>query len=142
STGTTGTAQFSFSNNGTLVYVPGAETGSAQLALTIVDRNGNVTPLNLPQQLYATPRISPDGKNVAVGIDDGRQAAIWIYELSGATAMRRLTEGGTSRYPVWTPDGKRIGFQSERDGNRGIWWQAVDGSDPAERITKPEQETF
>jgi hypothetical protein len=53
--------------------------------------------------------------------------------------LRRLTQGGANRYPVWTPDGKRIAFQSDREGDRGIWWQAADGSGPAERLTKADQ---
>jgi serine/threonine-protein kinase len=142
STGTTGTAQYSYSNNGTLVFAPSVGAGQAQLSLIIVDRKGSIDPLKLPQQGYMmTPRISPDGKNLAIGTDNGRDAAIWVYELSGATAMRRLTQGGPSRYPVWTPDGRRIAFQSDRDGDRGIWWQAADGSGSAERLTKPEPGT-
>ena len=139
STGTTGTAQYSFSDNGSLVYVPGPATSGVQLALTFVDRKGSIEPLKLPQAPYATPRISPDGKSLAFGIDDGKEAAIWVYELSGATSMRRLTVGGANRYPAWTPDGKRIAFQSDREGDLGIFWQLADGSGKADRLTKAEQ---
>jgi len=135
---TTGAAQFGVSNNGTLIYIAGPATGG-QLALTFLDRKGSPDWLKLPLAPYATPRISPDGKNVAFGLDDGREAAIWIYELSGATSMRRLTVGGSNRYPLWTHDGKRIAFQSDRDGDLGIFWQAADGSGTAERLTKTKQ---
>src|SRR5262249_11500848 len=43
---------------------------------------------------------------------------------------------------VWSSDGKRIIFQSDREGDPGIFWQLADGSGAAERLTKPEPETF
>ena len=72
----TGTAHFSVSSTGSLVYVPGpASTSSAQLDLALVDRNGAVQPLKLPPGPYQYPRLSPDGKRIAVGSDDGKDAS-------------------------------------------------------------------
>jgi len=84
------------------------------------------------------PRFSPDGKSIAFGLDDGKEPAVWVYDLSGATSIRRLTVRGTNHYPLWTPDGKRIAFQSDREGDFGIFWQAADGSDSAQRLTRAE----
>jgi hypothetical protein len=39
---------------------------------------------------------------------------------------------------VWSADGTRITFQSEREGDAAIFWQRADGSGPAERLTKPD----
>ena len=55
--------------------------------------------------------------------------------------MRRLTFGGKSRFPIWSADGQRIAFQSDREGDLGIFWQRTDGTGTAERLTKPEQGT-
>ena len=33
--------------------------------------------------------------------DDGKEAIIYTYELSGATAMKRVTFGGKNQFPVW-----------------------------------------
>src|SRR5262249_42074276 len=137
-TTTTGAAQFSVSNNGSLIYIAGPVTGG-QLALTVLDRKGSAKSLKLPLGAYASPRISPNGKSVAFGLDDGREAAIWIHELSGNTSFHGLTVGGSNRYAVWTHDGKRIAFQSDREGDLGIFWQAADGSGTAERLTKTKQ---
>jgi Tol biopolymer transport system component len=73
-----------------------------------------------------------------LAIDDGKEANVWIYELSGATSMRRLTIGGRNRFPIWTSDGERVAFQSDREGDLGIFWQRIDGS-PAERLTTAEK---
>jgi dipeptidyl aminopeptidase/acylaminoacyl peptidase len=74
-----------------------------------------------------------------VGIDDGRDANIWIYDLTGGHSPRQLTMGGKNRFPVWTPDGTRIAFQSDREGDAAIFWQRADGNGPAERLTRPEK---
>lgn len=66
---------------------------------------------------------------------------MWTYDLSGATAIRRLTFGGRNRFPIWTSDGQRIAFQSDRDGDRGVFWQRADGAGAAERLTKADQDT-
>ena len=66
---------------------------------------------------------------------------VWLYEVSGATALRRLTEGGTNRYPVWSRDGEHVVFQSDRDGDAGIFWQRADGAGSAERLTTPQADT-
>ena len=53
--------------------------------------------------------------------------------------MRRLTFGGKNRFPIWSADGQRVAFQSDREGDLGIFWQRADGSGAAERLTKPDQ---
>jgi Tol biopolymer transport system component/predicted Ser/Thr protein kinase len=136
----TGMAHFNFSDNGSLIYIPGpASTGSGQVSLALVDRKGGVEPLKLPPAAYGYPRVSRDGKRVAYGIDDGKEVAVWIYDVSGANAPRRLTFQGANRYPIWSPDGERVAFQSDRDGDLGIFWQRADGNGTAERLTKPEK---
>jgi len=138
----TGSAQFGFSNSGSLIYVPGPVSfGTTQQTLALFDRSGVLEPLKLAPGPYENPRISPDGKRIAFGTDDGKQAIIWTYDLSGASTMQRLTFVGNNRYPVWSADGKRIAFQSDREGDLGIFWQPADGTGTAERLTKPEPGT-
>ena len=136
----TGAAQFSVSDTGSLVYVTGpANRTSAQLDLGLIDQAGGVTPLNLPPAAYDAARVSPDGTQIAVGSDDGKEAIISIVDLSGARSVRRLTFGGNSRFPIWSVDGRRVAFQSDRDGDLGIFWQPADGQGAAERLTTPDQ---
>jgi serine/threonine-protein kinase len=131
-------ANFSISDTGTLIYIPGpANTSSRQSILVLVDREGHQKALNVPPGAYVSPRFSPDGTQLAMGIDDGKEANIWVYDLSGNNSIQRLTYGGHNRYPVWVANGERIAFQSDRDGAPGIFWQRADGRDTAERLTKP-----
>ncbi len=130
-------------SNGSLAYVTGpiSAAGLEDQALVRYDRTGALEPLKLPPAAYEFPRVSPDGKQVAFGKDDGKETAVWIYQLSGASSIRRLTFGGRNRFPVWSPDSQRIAFQSDREGDLAIFWQRADGSDTAERLTKPERGT-
>jgi serine/threonine-protein kinase len=139
----TGVAQFSVSAGGTLVYIPGpVSTSSAQSSLAFADRKGTIETLRLPPAAYDHPRVSPDGKRLVYAIDNGKDASVWTYDLSGATAPRRLTFEGRNRFPIWSSDAERVAFQSDREGDLGIFWQRADGTDQAARLTKPETGTF
>jgi Tol biopolymer transport system component len=135
--------QFAFSGTGSLVYRPGPVTIAAegQNLLGFADRMGDIETLKLPPANYLAPRVSRDGKQIAYEIDDGKESSVWLYELSGATAPRRLTlpGSGSNRGPIWSADGQHIAFQSDREGDLGIWWQRADGSGAAERLTKPDE---
>ena len=98
-------------------------------------------PLKLPPGPYQHPRAAPNGTQIAFATDDGKEAIVWIYELGGTASMRRLTFGGKNRFPIWSADGQRVAFQSDREGDLGIFWQRADGSGAAERLTKPDQGT-
>jgi serine/threonine-protein kinase len=139
-----GVAFFDVSNNGSLIYAPGPVSGSAfALDVAVIDIASGIssTPLKLAPASYEFPRVSPDGKRIAVHVDDGRDANIWIHELSGATSVRRLTNGGHNRFPVWSSDGQRVAFQSDREGDLGIFSQRADGTGTATRLTKADKDT-
>jgi serine/threonine-protein kinase len=139
----TGSADFSVSSIGTIVYVPGpALLSAAQPKLAIVDRAGHVDALKVPPLFYERPRVSPrDSKQVAVGVEDSNNANIYIHDLSGKSSMRPLTFEGKNRFPIWSPDGTRVAYQSDREGDLAIFWQPSDGSAPAQRLTRPDKDT-
>jgi serine/threonine-protein kinase len=134
----TGASHFDVSVKGSLAYVPGNGSASAtpQRTLAQLDRTGKAQPLPLPPQNYLHPRVSPDGKQLAFGTDDGREAGIWIYDLKGNGPPRKLTVGGRNLDPVWTTDSLSITFRSVRDGASGLFQQRADGVGSAERLTK------
>jgi serine/threonine-protein kinase len=129
---------FAVSRNGSLIYVPGGVSTAALSTLALVGRDGKVHPLGLPPQPYRHPRISPDGRNLVFETDDGKEAVIWICGLNGSDPPRQLTFGGRNTSPIWTPDGRRVTFASDRDGITSLFWQAADGSGTAEPLLKAE----
>src|SRR6266852_5747946 len=132
----TGAAQYSISTTGSLVYVQGG-IQAAQRRLVWVSRNGAEQPLPAPARAYRNPRLSPDGRQVAVNVEE-QETQVWLYDLSRET-LTRLTFGGNSNInPSWTPDGKRIAFQSNKEGPPNLFWQLADGSGGLERLTTSE----
>jgi dipeptidyl aminopeptidase/acylaminoacyl peptidase len=131
--GNTGAAYFTLSQRGDLAYVPGPAEGGER-RLVWVDRSGTVEPLPLPPASYLYPRLSPDGRQLAVEIE-GPNHDFYTYDFDRAV-MTKMTTDGESHDPVWTPDGKRIAFRSWQVGGMTMWWMPADRSAAAERLTE------
>jgi dipeptidyl aminopeptidase/acylaminoacyl peptidase len=134
-----GVAWFDVSRQGSLAFIDetgrltGGPWGSPnRRTLVRVDRRGAPTPLTAAPAGYDSPRLSPDGRRLAVTIRQSSRRDVWQYELDRET-LTQLTFDGASSNAVWTPDGKRIVFWSD-DGHRNLFWQPVDRSAPAERL--------
>jgi Tol biopolymer transport system component len=132
----TGAAQYSFSNTGSLVYVSGG-VQTTQRKLVWVSRTGAEQPLAAQPHAYGFPRLAPDGRRVAVGILE-QESQVWLYDLARETLTRFTFEGNYNPVPVWTPDGKRIAFESNREGTPNVFWQLADGSGGLERLNTSE----
>ena len=126
----TGATQYSISDTGSLAYVSGG-TQAYQRRIVWVSRNGTEQPLPALPQAYQYVRLSPDGQRVAVELDN----QVWLYDLARDTLTRFTFEGDANNSPVWTPDGKRIAFFSNKEGPQNIFWQLADGSGGLERLT-------
>jgi Tol biopolymer transport system component len=128
-------AVFSSSDNGVLVYQGGASALGWRLFWT--DRSGKQTALTSPAR-YLNPDLSPDGKRVAVamGNTSGGNMDIWIFDMVRNIPTRLTFDTSNKNFPVWTPDGKRIFFSSDRTGagTAGIFSKAADGSGSEETI--------
>ncbi|MDA2934204.1 DPP IV N-terminal domain-containing protein, partial [Acidobacteria bacterium AH-259-D05] len=132
-----GAVDYTFSGDGTLAYVP---TGtSVERSLLWVDRDGTEHSLTEEKRGYTIPRVSPDGRRVALTIyeDDG-QRHVWIYDIERDSFSRLTFEGELNGTLIWTPDGQWITFQSTRDGPRNLYRKRADGTGPAERLTTSE----
>ncbi len=123
-----GAVDYSFSDDGTLVYIPARSTENT---LVWVDRQGRYQPLTEMQRAFDSPRLSPDGRRVAVTIGTATRGNIWIYDRGTLTP---LTFEGFNTSPVWTPDGKRVTFASNRVGPWNVFWKLWDGTGEAEQL--------
>ena len=134
--GAMGGSQYSLSK-GALAYLPGpaSTTGGERQQLALADRSGATTPLPVPEHAFVHVRASRDGRRLAIGTDDGKQAIVWLYALGGDGPMQRLSIEGNNRFPVWSADGQWIAYYSERGGSSGIYRQRADGTGAAERLT-------
>jgi dipeptidyl aminopeptidase/acylaminoacyl peptidase len=131
----TGAGQFSFSETGSLVYVPGGSYPELRRSFVWVDRGGKAEPLPLPPGAYSAPRLSPDGRQIAyvVGRRTGRD--LWVYDTENGTS-RRLTFDESSEGAVWSPDGATLAFPADGGGGvPNLYSIAADGSAGPERLT-------
>jgi Tol biopolymer transport system component len=128
-------AQYSVSETGSLTYIAGARQDRLS-RLVWVGRNGAEQILDVPVRTYNQPRLSPDGRRVAVDIvESARDMQVWLYDLAEGR-LAPFTFESLNRHAVWTPDGKRIAFMSDREGATQIFWQSADGSGGADRLTR------
>jgi serine/threonine-protein kinase len=119
-----------------LVYAPAASGGSVPVW---IDRQGNREPLGLEAAGYSSPKISPDGRRVALGVNEQGNRDILVYDLDSGVSTRVSFEPSWDSNPVWTPDGRRIVFRSERDhpGRTGnLYVRRADGVGDVVRLTQ------
>jgi serine/threonine-protein kinase len=108
----------------------------AERTLAWVDRHGRETAMQTPARMYQYPRISPDGNRVVAWAND-LDNDLWVWDAA-RLALTRLTFTPTPTgelYPLWTPDGRRVLFSSDRDGPRNLYVQAADPTASADRLT-------
>src|SRR4030095_8540744 len=136
-----GAAAFSASHTGVLIYrstpqpiaqsAPGtAPVGTVlNLPLVWVDRSGKKLDQLAAAAGWAGVDLSPNGKRVAAHRHDAAGGDAWIFE-PGQTAPAKFTFDATqdSSMPVWTPDGTRVAFSSQRSGKWGIYIKLADNT--------------
>jgi eukaryotic-like serine/threonine-protein kinase len=117
----TGYADFAFSDTGTLVYISGGPH-PASATLASVDRFGNSKPLLDDKRAFRVPRVSPDGRQIAVTLAD-QQVDVWTYDLVHRTLNRMTDSPSWDAYPLWQPRVPWMTFSSMRDGLAAIYRQ-------------------
>jgi len=134
--GTYGAAQVSFSSapsgHGTLVYRRGDGGDTGLLTVAWLDGAGKTQPLLAKPGAYGEPRLSPDGQRLALYVLVGTGVDIWVYDWQRDT-MTRLTFDGKAGFPVWTPDGRYIVFETMGVGMSVI---RSDGAGKAQTLTQ------
>jgi Tol biopolymer transport system component len=137
-----GAGQFDFSDNGVFLYASGkaapdmwsmvgwdGPTGAA-----VFGAGSNKTQTQIfKSQPYFTPRFSPDGKRLALGIES-RGLDVYVYDFQ-SDALTRLTFGGQLAYnPVWAPDGRHLIYQQVSGDTQSIEWIRSDGAGGAQKL--------
>ena len=119
-----------------LVYAPRRSSAVDRGGIPVwVDENGNREPLDISPGDYASPRLSPDGRKLALVSTEQGNADILVIDLETGTPTRLTFDPALDWGPVWTPDGERIVFSSERDEALNLYWRRADGAAEAERLT-------
>jgi Tol biopolymer transport system component len=135
---------FSASETGVLVYQTGTGNVGAR-QLTWFDRTGKpLGPVEKPG-LYNTAALSPDGTRVAMSLDSrvavagrGSQPSLdlWVHEFARNTSTRLTFDPAQDWMAVWSPDGSRIAWSTDRDGNYNLYQKVSNGAGKDEVLLK------
>jgi len=128
-----GAAQVAVSATGTLVFARGGAQPLSRSRPVWRDRTGLEEPLALPDGYYSRPRLSPDGRRIAVAhtVEDRRQnSRLWVFDLSRGTFGPLPGEGFSA--PVWSADGQRLIFRGLKPP--GLYWARADGTAEPEAL--------
>jgi dipeptidyl aminopeptidase/acylaminoacyl peptidase len=128
---------FSLSTAGLVAYRSG---GANRRQLVWFDRTGKWrgTVGEPDENTLNNPRISPDGRQVAVWRVVEGNADIWLLDEAGAT--RFTVDASLDRYPIWSPNGRRIVFDSNRKGHDDLYEKPSSGAGTEELLAESPQD--
>jgi serine/threonine-protein kinase len=127
---TDGAAAFDVSKNGTLAYLP-LSSYVTETDLVLVDRQGRETPALPLRDRYNHPRLSPDGRRIAVDIRSANSLGdVWVFQLGGAGGTRVTAGGGRDFGAEWMPDGRELIYLQESPAF-DLYRRVADASRPA-----------
>jgi hypothetical protein len=113
-------------------------TNRTRHQLTWFDKTGTKIGTLGEANSYSNPAMSPDGRRVAVGVRSSQSDArdIWVFDVARNTPTRLTHDDADDLSPVWSPDGTRVAFTSDRLGVRNIYVTPASGLGPDELLLK------
>ncbi|HEV8368020.1 MAG TPA: protein kinase [Pyrinomonadaceae bacterium] len=132
-----GSNSYSVSDDGVLVYLSGATKSE----LNWFDRNGKLLSSTGASNNNSNMSLSPDEKRVATAIWDAQTSTrdIWIIDPARATSTRFTFNGAEDFLPIWSPDGSKILFVSDRSGFGNLYEKPTSGAANEEEILKTDE---
>jgi hypothetical protein len=117
-------AKAALSASGTLVFQT-QRTGTRELVE--VDTLGRIRTISHRHEQFSDPRLSPDGREVAMTVFTDSTPDIWKFDRRYGNGVPMTSGGGSSSRPEWSSDGSRVLYQLQRNGQFELWWQPLAG---------------
>jgi dipeptidyl aminopeptidase/acylaminoacyl peptidase len=130
---------FAISGGGTLAYIASGSPAWAGLnegRLVWLGGEGPAVPVLEDSRWVDTPRLSPDGRRIAYGhFAPSGTFDVWVYDLERGTTTRISRQGSINNFPVWSPDGETLTFNSSRMPF-GLYRRSADGTGEPELLVE------
>ncbi len=122
-------SQYDVSDDGSIVYVPASMAGQPLSTLALRTPQGLMRSLRTIEQQYSDPRLSPDGRRLALHLSD-QDNDVWVFDLERGALTRLSFHPGEDETPAWSPDGQWIAFsgQSRSTNQRSVFRRRADAS--------------
>ena len=127
-----------WADGGVLVYRSG-EAALAKAPVIWMSADGKPLGDALPADSVGPFKLSPDGQRLAIARRVGLAAFdIWLWEFARGGVFTRLTfDEGRDNVPIWSPDGRQVAFNSDREGSIfQIYRKDASGAGQEERLTE------
>jgi predicted Ser/Thr protein kinase len=119
-----GATQLEVATNGVILVGQGS---TRTHRLSVIERGRRAALLSLEPSQYFDPRVSPDGREIAVTIGGD----LWTYDWE-RDVPSRLTDDALNNWdPVWSPDGAGIIFRKAGGRSPGTYWRRADAASDA-----------
>src|SRR5262245_18084519 len=135
-------AGFSAASSGVLAYRMGSSAATTQLRWA--DRYGRVLGTVGQPGRYRNVELSPDSTRVALEAMDaqGRTLDTWLGDPTREVTSSFTFDPANDLFPIWSPDGSRVVFGSDRDGTQRLYQKRSDGVGSEERLLKSNNDTM
>ena len=116
-----GSANVGLSQSGAMVYMPTGGSMGEQRTLVWIDQEGREETLDVDTAPYESPRVSPDGRYVALEVRNPQNTDVVVYDRERRTQTRLTSDPAFDGHPLWSPDGRRVFFSSDRGGAQDVF---------------------
>jgi len=126
-----GVSQWSVSDDGTMLYLPGRDARSSPLYWV---NSTHKEALDLPVRMHGTMELSADGSRLAIVEDVAGATDVWVYQLPGGRATKLTTDGISSGPLFWSPEGDAVYYQKRIGSTDRTYRSFIDSQLPAETV--------
>ena len=120
----------------------GPDAGQSASSLAWFDRSGRQLEVLGTTADYLLPRLSPDGRRLAMDMVDGvsHRRDIWLCDLGKHAWTRFTSDASGASQAIWSPDGRHLAFSSTRAAAGGLYSRPADGTAREELLYQSEPE--